>query len=69
MENSYLSSVLAGNASSHILLIFLLYKPQGKKLDRRLRGRYKWDDSIKTDQREIRCDDMGWVYLAQVRDH
>lgn len=27
----------------------------------------KWEDDIKVDLKEVRCEDMDWMYLAQVR--
>jgi hypothetical protein len=31
------------------------------------RPRRRWDDNIKMDPREIRCEDLRWVELAQGR--
>jgi hypothetical protein len=41
-------------------------KPEGKRPLGRPRRR--WVDNIKMDLREIGCDDMDWIYLAQDRD-
>jgi hypothetical protein len=41
-------------------------KPEGKRPLGRLRCR--WADSIKMDLKEIGCDDMDWIDLAQNRD-
>jgi hypothetical protein len=40
--------------------------PEGKRPLGRPRRR--WVDNIKTDLREIRCDGMDWIYLAQDRN-
>jgi hypothetical protein len=42
-------------------------KPEGKRPLGRP-GR-RWEDNIVMDLREIRCEDMNWVHLAQERDH
>jgi hypothetical protein len=41
----------------------LVGKPEGK------RPLGRWVDNIKMDLREIRCDGMDWIDLAQDRDH
>jgi hypothetical protein len=41
-------------------------KPEGKKLLGRLRLR--WEDNIKMDLQEVRCESMDWIKLAQDRD-
>jgi hypothetical protein len=41
-------------------------KPEGKRPLGRLRRR--WVDNIKIDLREIGCDGMEWIELAQDRD-
>jgi hypothetical protein len=41
-------------------------KPKGKRSLGRLRR--KWADNIKINLREIGCDDMDWIDLAQDRD-
>jgi hypothetical protein len=41
-------------------------KPEGKRPLRRPRRR--WVDNIKMDLREIGCDGMDWIDLAQDRD-
>jgi hypothetical protein len=33
-----------------------------------LEPRHRWDYNITVDHKEIRCDDMGWIRLAQDRD-
>ena len=44
----------------------LVGKPEGK---RRLgRPRYRWEDNIKMDLKEVGCRGMDWVELAQDRD-
>jgi hypothetical protein len=40
----------------------LVGKPEGK------RPRRRWVDNIKMDLREIGCDGMDWIDLAQDRD-
>jgi hypothetical protein len=42
-------------------------KPEGKRPLGR--PRRKWADNIKMDVREIGWDGMGWIDLAQDRDH
>jgi hypothetical protein len=44
----------------------LVRKPEGKRPPRR--PRHKWVDNIKKDLREIGCDGMDWIDLAQDRD-
>jgi hypothetical protein len=41
-------------------------KPEGKRPLGRLRRR--WVDNIKMDLREIGCDGMDWIDLAQDKD-
>jgi hypothetical protein len=41
-------------------------KPEGKQPLGKPKRR--WVDNIKTDLREIRCDNMDWIDLAQYRD-
>jgi hypothetical protein len=44
----------------------LVGNPEGKRpLGRR---RHRWVDNIKMDLREIRCDGMDWIDLAENRD-
>ena len=44
----------------------LVGKPEGK---RQLgRPRRKWDDNIKMDIQDVRCEGMDWVDVAQDRD-
>jgi hypothetical protein len=45
-----------------------------KVLDRKTRGKRdlerpkcRWEDSIKTGFKEIGCEYMGWIFLAQAR--
>jgi hypothetical protein len=44
----------------------LVGKPEG----RRPHGRSKrtWDDNIKMDFQDVRCEGMDWIYLSQNRD-
>jgi hypothetical protein len=44
----------------------LVGNPEGKRPPGR--PRCGWVDSIKMDVREIGCDDIDWIYLAQDRD-
>jgi hypothetical protein len=44
----------------------LVGKPEGKRPPGRPRRR--WVDNIKMDLREIGCDGMDWIDLAQDRD-
>jgi hypothetical protein len=44
----------------------LVEKPAGKSLVRR-HGR-RWEDNIRMDLREIRCEGVYWIHLAQERD-
>jgi hypothetical protein len=32
------------------------------------RPRCRWDDNIKMDLKEIGCENVNWIYLAQDRD-
>jgi hypothetical protein len=41
-------------------------KPEGKRQLRRPRRR--WVNNVKIDLREIECDGMDWIDLAQDRD-
>jgi hypothetical protein len=41
-------------------------KPEGKKQLRRPKRR--WEDNIKMDLQEVRCEVMGWIDVAQERD-
>jgi hypothetical protein len=44
----------------------LVGKPEGKRpLER---PRYRWEDGIKMDLREIGCGGGGWIHLAEDRD-
>jgi hypothetical protein len=43
----------------------ILGKPEGK---RQLgRSRRRWEDSIKTDLKEMRCENVDWIEEVQVR--
>jgi hypothetical protein len=42
-------------------------KPEGKRPHGRPQSRQ--EDNIKMDLREIRGDDVGWIHLAEDRDH
>jgi hypothetical protein len=45
----------------------LIERPDGK---RRLgRSRHRWEDNIKMDLKEIECEDVDWIHLAQGRFH
>jgi hypothetical protein len=44
----------------------LIGKPEGNRSLGRLR--YRWEDNIKMDLREIGWGDTGWFYLAQDRN-
>jgi hypothetical protein len=44
----------------------LVGKPEGRRSLRRPRRR--WVDNIKMDVREIGCDGMDWIKLAQDKD-
>jgi hypothetical protein len=30
---------------------------------------HRWEDNVKMDLKEIGCDHVGWIYLAQERDN
>jgi hypothetical protein len=44
----------------------LVGKPEGKRPLRR--PRYRWEDDIRMDLREIGWGGMDWIHLAQDRD-
>jgi hypothetical protein len=44
----------------------MIGKPDGKRTLGR--PRHRWMDNIKMDLREIGCDGMDWIDLAQDRD-
>jgi len=44
-----------------------MYSVMGKHLEKQLLGRLGWEDNIKMDRREIRCEDLKWLQLAQSR--
>ena len=44
----------------------LVGKPEGKRPLGRPRRR--WEDNIKVDLQEVRCENMDWIDLAQDRD-
>jgi len=44
----------------------LVRKPEGKKPIGRPRP--KWEDNIKMDLKEVECESMEWIELAQHRD-
>ena len=44
----------------------LVGKPEGKKPF--CRPRRRWDDNIKMDLQELRCEGMDWIVLTQDRD-
>jgi hypothetical protein len=41
----------------------LVWKPEGKRPFGKPRRR--WDDDIKMDLQEVRCEGMDWINLAQ----
>ena len=44
----------------------LVGKPEGKRpLGRR---RHRWEDNIKMDFQEVRCEEAYWIDLAQDKD-
>jgi hypothetical protein len=43
----------------------LIWEPEGKRpLERPTCG---WKDNIKVDNKEVGCDDLDWIHLAQDR--
>jgi len=44
----------------------LVGKPEGKRALGRPRSR--WEDNIKIDLKEVRCEGMDWIDMAQNRD-
>jgi hypothetical protein len=44
----------------------LVGKPDGKRP--LLRSRRRWEDNIKMDVQEIRCEGLNWIELAQDKD-
>jgi hypothetical protein len=45
---------------------FVIGKSEGKRpLGRRRR---RWEDNIRMDLRELGCEDVDWIHLAQDRD-
>jgi len=44
----------------------LVRKPEGKRLLRR--PRHRWEDNIRTDLKEIGCEGVDWLHVAQDRD-
>jgi hypothetical protein len=42
----------------------LVIKPERK---RPLGERCKWEDNIKVDLKEIRCQDLGWIHMDKYR--
>jgi hypothetical protein len=45
----------------------VLEKPDGKRPLERCR--HRWEDNIKMDLRELEWSGMGWINIAQDRDH
>ena len=43
-----------------------MVKPEGKRPPGRPRGR--WENNIKMDLQEVRCEGTDWIELAQDRD-
>jgi hypothetical protein len=55
------------NGGDEECIRILVQKPEGKRpLER---PRHRWVDNIKMDLREIGCDGMDWLELAEDRDH
>jgi hypothetical protein len=44
----------------------LVGKPEGKRLLGR--PKHRWQDNIKMDLQEVRCEGMDWIDLAEDRD-
>jgi hypothetical protein len=44
----------------------LVGKPEGKRP--LVRPRRRWEDNIKLDLEEVRCEGLDWIDLAQDRD-
>jgi hypothetical protein len=44
----------------------LVRKPEGKRLLKR--PRHRWEDNIRTDLKEIGCEGVDWLHVAQDRD-
>jgi hypothetical protein len=44
----------------------LVENPEGKRLLGRTN--HRWENNIKTDIKEILCECVDWIYLAQNRD-
>ena len=44
----------------------LVRKPEGKRPQGR--PRHRWEDNIKMDLQEVRCEGMDWTDLAQERE-
>jgi hypothetical protein len=43
----------------------LLKRPEGSRPI--VRPRLRWEDGIKIDVKEMGCEDMDWIEMAQVR--
>jgi hypothetical protein len=56
---------MAGNSGMINAYMILVRQPEGKILLGIFRCR--WEDSIKMDCKEIRCEDSEWIQLAQYR--
>jgi ribosome biogenesis GTPase A len=52
------------DANGHIILVG---RPEGKRLLRKTK--YRWNDSIKMDVREVRFGGVAWVTLAEDENH
>jgi hypothetical protein len=39
-----------------------------EKLEEKERTWHRWEDNIKIDLKEIVCDDVDWIHLAQGKD-
>jgi len=51
-----------GRDEKHIDCRVLVRTPEGKRIHGRSRRR--WDDNINLDLKEIRCEDVDWIFLA-----
>jgi hypothetical protein len=50
-----------------MMIICTNWRAQSKEILRK--SRCGWKDNIKIDLREIGCEGMDWIHLAQDRDH
>jgi hypothetical protein len=54
-----------GNAQAHTILV---EKPEGKRPLARHRCRCECESDIKMNFKDVGCNCMDWIYLAEVRD-